>query len=240
MRESTTAAPLAWSRAFPAMPAQAQVARRFLSAILDGSPAADDAVLCLSELVSNTIIHSNSGNLDGRFYVRAETHGDYLRVEVKDEGGPWVWPARANEQHGRGLLIVSRLARDWGRMGDGATGWTVWFEIALLVPRPARAVSAHPAQLWTTVLDGQRLRQLRGQLGLSQERLAYQAGISITTVARLERQVRPHCRTRTLALLAAALGENPAAIIAPALPGFPDDGEDAHSDAADPRPLAAG
>jgi hypothetical protein len=59
-------------------------------------------------------------------------------------------------------------------------------------------------------------------------------------VARLERQARPHCRTRTLALLAAALGESPATSIALAMPGFPSDGEDAHSDAADPRPQAAG
>lgn len=136
MRESTTAAPLAWSCAFPATPAQAQAARHFLSAILDDSPAAADAVLCLSELVSNTIIHSHSGKLGGHFYVRAETHGDRLRVEVTDEGGPWVWPARTDGQHGRGLLIVSRLARDWGRMGDGATGWTVWFEIDWPSPRP--------------------------------------------------------------------------------------------------------
>jgi len=38
------------------------------------------------------------------------------------------------------------------------------------------------------VVDGQRLRFLRRQHGLSQETLAYQAGISPATVARLERQ----------------------------------------------------
>jgi len=61
------------------------------------------------------------------------------------------------------------------------------------------------SQPWTTVLDGQRLRQLRGQHGLSQEELADRAGISRATVARLERQARPLCRHRTLARLTAAL-----------------------------------
>ncbi|HUY44910.1 MAG TPA: helix-turn-helix transcriptional regulator [Streptosporangiaceae bacterium] len=70
------------------------------------------------------------------------------------------------------------------------------------------------AQRWTTVLDGQRLRELRSQRGLSQGELANRAEVSPATVARLER--RAPCRTRTLARLAAVLGEHPSAI-APAL-----------------------
>jgi DNA-binding XRE family transcriptional regulator len=65
----------------------------------------------------------------------------------------------------------------------------------------------------TTVIDGQRLRDLRRQCGLSRESLAWKAGLGITTVSRLESQPRPPCRTRTVARLAAALGEEPAAII---------------------------
>ena len=65
-------------------------------------------------------------------------------------------------------------------------------------------------QRWTTILDGQRLRQLRRQLRLSQEQLAGQAGISLTTMRRLERYPATPCRCRTLARLAAALGEDPA------------------------------
>jgi DNA-binding transcriptional regulator YiaG len=42
----------------------------------------------------------------------------------------------------------------------------------------------------TFLLDGHLLRQLRRDRGLSQAELADQAGISLTTVARLERQ--PH------------------------------------------------
>jgi hypothetical protein len=52
MRETSTAALIGWSRDFPATPEQAGEARRFLAAILDGHRA-DDALLCLSELVTN-------------------------------------------------------------------------------------------------------------------------------------------------------------------------------------------
>ena len=65
---------------------------------------------------------------------------------------------------------------------------------------------------WTTTLNGTRLRQLRHEHGLSQEALADRAGISLTTVVRLERRARTPCRCRTLARLAAALGAQPAAI----------------------------
>ena len=61
-----------------------------------------------------------------------------------------------------------------------------------------------------TAIDGQQLRRLRRQHGLSQEALADQAGISLTTPARLERQRRSPCRTWTLGALAAALGQRPA------------------------------
>jgi DNA-binding transcriptional regulator YiaG len=49
----------------------------------------------------------------------------------------------------------------------------------------ARATPPH-----TFILDSRLLCQLRHQRGLSQSDLADQAGISLTTVARLERQSR--------------------------------------------------
>jgi hypothetical protein len=49
MRETTTAPLIGWSRAFPATAAQVREARQFLTGILDGHPATDDAVLCLSD-----------------------------------------------------------------------------------------------------------------------------------------------------------------------------------------------
>jgi transcriptional regulator with XRE-family HTH domain len=73
-------------------------------------------------------------------------------------------------------------------------------------------------QRWTTIANGQRLRELRRQCGLAQAELAALAGVSLDTVARLERQHRTPCRTRTLARIAAALGEPPATIAAVTMP----------------------
>lgn len=128
---TNAAAPLiAWSRAFPGTPAQVREARNFLSTILAGQPVADDAVLCLSELVSNATLHSNSGQPGGHFTVRIEMNENFFRVEVRDDGGSWhgADSAAPDSQHGRGLTIVSQLARAWGRDGDSETGWTVWYE----------------------------------------------------------------------------------------------------------------
>ena len=63
------------------------------------------------------------------------------------------------------------------------------------------------AQRWLTTLDGHQLRQLRRQAGLSQANLAGRAGLSLTTIVRLEHAPQTSCRPRTLARLAAALGE---------------------------------
>jgi len=70
------------------------------------------------------------------------------------------------------------------------------------------------AQRWTTIANGQRIRELRRQCGLAQAELAGLAGVSLDTVARLERRHRTACRTRTLTRIAAALGEPPATIAA--------------------------
>jgi transcriptional regulator with XRE-family HTH domain len=78
--------------------------------------------------------------------------------------------------------------------------------------------TSHPGRRWFTALDGHGLRHLRRQHGLSREQLADQAGISPATVARLERQPAAPCRCRTVAGLAAALGEAPARLTAAGQP----------------------
>jgi DNA-binding XRE family transcriptional regulator len=70
----------------------------------------------------------------------------------------------------------------------------------------------------TIAVDGHRLLGMRRARGLSRERLAWDAGVSITTLARLESQPRPMCLSRTLSLLAEVLGENPRALVCAAPP----------------------
>jgi anti-sigma regulatory factor (Ser/Thr protein kinase) len=160
----TAATPvITWARTFPAAPAQVGEARRFLAGLLDGGPAADDAILCLSELASNATQHSRSARPGGQFTVRAQLDGPHLRVEVADAGGPWAHPADADpppashqsrpnprpashqsrpnprpasHQHGRGLTIVAALSRGWGVSDTSDGGRVVWFELALPPPAP--------------------------------------------------------------------------------------------------------
>ncbi len=130
----TAAGPvITWARTFPAVPAQVAEARRFLAGLLDAGPVTDDAVLCLSELATNAIVHNHSREPGGSFTVRAQSGGRRLRVEVTDQGGPWPTPTypRPDELTGRGLVIVGQLATRWGCAGHSRTGWTVWYELDL-------------------------------------------------------------------------------------------------------------
>jgi anti-sigma regulatory factor (Ser/Thr protein kinase) len=147
-------------RTFPARPEQVRQARTFLKRVLAGCPAADDAVLCLSELAANACLHSNSRHPGGRFTVRVQAHGPGLRVEVSDQGGPWTTLAYDNhQQSGRGLRIVGQLARTWGRTGSASTGWTTWFEIGS-PPAPRATPQAAPegSQRRISMADSHQLR----------------------------------------------------------------------------------
>ena len=82
-------------RTFAATPYQVRQARRFLAGVLADCPAADDAILCLSELATNACLHSASRNPGGTFTVRILIRRcGQLRIEVTDNGGPWLHRAR--------------------------------------------------------------------------------------------------------------------------------------------------
>jgi serine/threonine-protein kinase RsbW len=123
-----TAAPPAIGRVFSGAAGQVREARRFLAGVLDGCLAGDDALLCVSELATNAVLHSRSGRPGGRFTVRTAVRAGRVRVEVEDEGGPWRPAGAEHGQSGRGLAIVGEVASRWGR-DDGDAGRTVWFEI---------------------------------------------------------------------------------------------------------------
>ncbi|QGZ49972.1 ATP-binding protein [Streptomyces sp. QHH-9511] len=94
----------------------------------------DDAVLILSELLSNACRHGRPlgraevGDGDVRAAWRIDPSGG-LTVEVTDGGGP-TRPVPSTPsvtaRGGRGLNIISALAQDWG-VRDSASGEvTVW------------------------------------------------------------------------------------------------------------------
>ena len=117
--------PVFGARVFPARPEQVQTARRFVGGLLAGTPVADDAMLCVSEFAGNCVSHSVSGYTGGIFTVRVEMYdGDYVWLEVADQGGLWHSSAPDGRMHG--LEIVRRLASESGVAGSLFGGWEVW------------------------------------------------------------------------------------------------------------------
>ncbi|GAA0619408.1 ATP-binding protein [Streptomyces crystallinus] len=130
--------PTSSSMAVPHGPAGVGKARhRMREQLLDSGvsePIVDDAVLVLSELLSNACRHgrplgrADVGDGDVRAAWRVDKAGR-LTVEVTDGGGP-TRPVPATPsvtaRGGRGLNIISALAQDWG-VRDSASGEvTVW------------------------------------------------------------------------------------------------------------------
>jgi serine/threonine-protein kinase RsbW len=97
-----------------------------LRPLLTGCPMADDIILCASELAANAALHSNSRPPSGTFTVRAEISvGHYVRIEVKDNGGPWTSATTVDSAGHHGLDIVRALATDWSIDGDHGSR-TTW------------------------------------------------------------------------------------------------------------------
>jgi anti-sigma regulatory factor (Ser/Thr protein kinase) len=107
-------------------------ARRFLRDTLEGWGVEEDAVdaaeLCVSELVTNAVIHT------GTFAeLTAQLDSDFLTVLVRDGGGSGTVRQAGGDDDpmtisGRGLSLVDAIATAWAAE-HGADGTTVWFEI---------------------------------------------------------------------------------------------------------------
>jgi serine/threonine-protein kinase RsbW len=93
--------------------------------------ALSDLLLCVTELVTNSVTHSQSGEIVEMAVRRDEAR---LRVEVVDRGSGFDGsragahdPATAEQrERGWGLYIVSVLADQWGVEPGELT--RVWFE----------------------------------------------------------------------------------------------------------------
>ncbi|WP_347178686.1 ATP-binding protein [Streptomyces iconiensis] len=146
--------PTSSTMAVPHGPAGVGAARRRMREELFASgapdPVVDDAILILSELLSNACRHArplngSAGN-GTQPVVRASWSRDAqgeLTISVTDGGGPTrPLPATPSvtARGGRGLSIITALARDWGVRSEldgprgGTHGVTVW---AVLPPSSA-------------------------------------------------------------------------------------------------------
>ena len=103
-----------------------QMVRRTLEGWTD-EERIDDIVLCVSELVTNAVVHAESGPR-----VLVHVRPKVIHVEISDdcEAHPVVRGASPEDTSGRGMSILSAFSDRWGSLRRSGGGKTVWFEVA--------------------------------------------------------------------------------------------------------------
>jgi anti-sigma regulatory factor (Ser/Thr protein kinase) len=115
------------------------LSRRLELARTPESPA-QDALLILSELATNALLHSPAGVRGGAFLVSAFVSAHCLRVCVRgcdDTRTPALQAVAAEpeSEHGRSLFLVNALADTWG-VERTPHGPAVFFTLEWGPPRP--------------------------------------------------------------------------------------------------------
>lgn len=141
-----TSPPASWqscTRTFPGRAEQISAVRALLADFCGGFPAADEAILLASELCTNAITHSASGQPGGTFTIRARLTRTYLQAQVEDQGSSWdgsLSPAKAPH----GLFLLRALSTACGTY-PGQHGWVTWFTLtAGQQPRPPEPAPSPP------------------------------------------------------------------------------------------------
>lgn len=116
----------------PGSPEQVSSARAFIARTVSLQPGIDSdaATLLTSELVTNAIQHTKSGEPGGTVTVVVVGVPGGMLVEVVDNGSPGAPIVRGDlyAAEGHGLYLVQQLASQWGYLRDAA-GTTVWFHL---------------------------------------------------------------------------------------------------------------
>jgi anti-sigma regulatory factor (Ser/Thr protein kinase) len=132
-----------YRRTFPGRPEEIRKARDWARAVLVSSPHADDAALVVTELGTNAVLHTASGQEAGTFQVWLTHFSEHVTVSVADRGGtnhpPGIEQAAQDATSGRGLTLVTAVAHHIEIYGD-EHGRTV---SAHLIRTPAQPVSTH-------------------------------------------------------------------------------------------------
>ncbi|MDN0200440.1 SpoIIE family protein phosphatase [Streptomyces sp. S.PNR 29] len=115
-----------------AEPERVAAARRQLRELLhdwDSPDQVDSAVLLLSEMLTNVLVHTDADAL-----LLAEVRGEpgerRMRIEVTDSSDDLPHKRRPGElaSSGRGLLLIELLAHAWG-VDPRGEGKSIWFEL---------------------------------------------------------------------------------------------------------------
>jgi serine/threonine-protein kinase RsbW len=124
-----------WTRHFRGGADQVPEVRHWLEDLLPGCAARADVVLLASELCTNALVHSQSGEAGGQFSVDIDWAPALARVVIGDQGSAKA-PAVAGRtsgalqlgESGRGLLLVDDVADDWGTASRPNRRW-VWADV---------------------------------------------------------------------------------------------------------------
>jgi serine/threonine-protein kinase RsbW len=126
--------PLWWYRRFPGESLQISSARSWLAGLLPACGPLDDLLLFASELATNALVHTRSGEPDGWFSVEVTWCPMWARVVVGDQGSDEV-PTRTGPrddaielEDGRGLALIDALSAAWGAAG-GPDGRWLWADV---------------------------------------------------------------------------------------------------------------
>jgi anti-sigma regulatory factor (Ser/Thr protein kinase) len=129
----------------PSDPASVSTARRYVADVLaewglpGGSDTAETIRLIVSELATNAVQHTLGQSPDFTVDVRLERH-EWLRIGVTDSHPryPRRLPAAAQQDNGRGMVIIRWLAAEYGgRLTVAPTeqgGKTVWIALPWKAP----------------------------------------------------------------------------------------------------------
>lgn len=128
----------------PSTPRGARLARRLAVRRMGewGYPPASDTsctvALLVAELASNAVRHGRVPGRDFRLRITVEVSTRTIRIEVSDAREDRL-PVRpqapsAEDETGRGLLLVELLAARWGVVPRSPVGKTVWAECAVEAP----------------------------------------------------------------------------------------------------------
>lgn len=123
-------AALTGSITLPGVERSVAYGRRFVRETLGSRhPALDEVALGVSELATNAIMHTPSGD-GGQVRIGLVATRSLVRVEVTNDGTSATKPRvrrDAGGESGRGILIIDALADAWGVI-EGAGTTTVWAE----------------------------------------------------------------------------------------------------------------
>ena len=120
-------APTSYSFELPPDSSAPRMARALVRERVPSAPAIGDLLLCVSEVVTNAVLHGRS-----RPRLTMAIAGPSVRVEVYDADPtmPTRQSPTAETPTGRGLLLLDRLTSGWGAERAGS-GKVVWFTIDL-------------------------------------------------------------------------------------------------------------